>query len=176
MKAESTEDLFKLMDKFLSEKIIEILSEKKKVDPTDMISPDAKLSGKTSVVASAEGIPPAQYAQAQGVVGNFQTKISESEDNHGLYFDAHPDHTKYLEREKTQVLTKDAHHAGVAMQKVGGRIMKVRNVKFNPKTRDYSIGPHKGKTPEEAISTYMENTKGRKTIASHVRSGKGPIN
>lgn len=79
MKAESTEDLFKLMDKFLSEKIIEILSEKKKVDPTDMISPDAKLSGKTPVVASAEGIPPAQYAQAQGVVGNFQTKMSESE-------------------------------------------------------------------------------------------------
>lgn len=172
---ESELDLFSLMDSFLSEKIVAMLEAQ--IDPENMISPNVKLNSKTPVVASADGIPPAIYAQAQGVVGKFQTKISESDDNHGagraqVRFEPHPDHTKYLEKEKTQVLPKDPHHAGVAMY---GNT-KVRNLTYNPGTREYSIGPHKGKTPEEAISTYMEKT-GRNTIAAAIRKMKnGPVN
>lgn len=173
---ESELDLFSLMDSFLSEKIVAMLEAQ--IDPENMISPNVKLNSKTPVVASADGIPPAIYAQAQGVVGKFQTKISESDDNHGagraqVRFEPHPDHTKYLEKEKTQVLPKDPHHAGVAMYEN----TKVRNLTYNPGTREYSIGPHKGKTPEEAISTYMEKT-GRNTIAAAIirKMKNGPVN
>lgn len=65
----SDEYYFSMMDSILSEKIIGMLEEKKKIDPANMITPDAKPSGKTPVVASSDGIPPAQYAQAQGIPG-----------------------------------------------------------------------------------------------------------
>lgn len=75
----SAEYHFSLMDSVLAEKVVEIL-EAKKVDPSNMISPDAKLSGKTPIeVSGPEGMNPSEYAAAQGVAGKFK-KVSESEE------------------------------------------------------------------------------------------------
>ena len=68
MKTDLFEDLFSIMNAMLAERVCGILDEAKKVDPSNMISPDAKLSGKTKVeVSGPAGMNPSEYAKAQGI-------------------------------------------------------------------------------------------------------------